>query len=135
MGASDHIAEAKTIALTTFRRTGEPVVSPVWINQVSDGRIGFWTAMGSGKTKRIRNNAHVTVQACSASGKVKPGTPLFSGVAEMVQSGPLFDEVQTKGRQKYGVMVPLTRTVGKLMGQRKKGQEYADTVVLIRLDS
>jgi len=134
MAVSDRISDEKTIALTTFRRTGEPVVTPVWVNRVSDGRIGFWTAMGTGKTKRLRNNPHVTVQACSASGKVKPGTPLFSGVAEMVQSGPLFDEVQTKGKKKYGVMVPLSRTMGKLFGQRRKGQEYADTVVLIRLD-
>lgn len=128
------IAEEKTIALTTFRRNGEGVTTPVWINQVSDGRIGFWTAMGTGKTKRLRNDPRVTVQACSASGKPKAGAPVLTGVAELLQSGPLFDEVQAKGRKKYGLMVPITRTVGKLFGQRKKGQQYADTVVLVRLD-
>jgi PPOX class probable F420-dependent enzyme len=128
------IAEEKTIALTTYRRNGEGVTTPVWVNQVSDGRIGFWTAMGTGKTKRLKNNPRVTVQACSASGKVKAGAPVLSGTAEMVQSGPLFDEVQALGRKKYGVMVAISRTMGKLMGQRKAGQTYGDTVVLVRLD-
>ena len=128
------IADEKTIALTTFRRSGEGVVTPVWVNPVSDGRIGFWTAMGSGKTKRLKNNPQVTVQACSASGKLKPGSPVLTGVAEMVQSGPLFEEVTAAGRRKYGVMVGISRTMGKLLGQRKKGQQYGDTVVLVRLD-
>jgi PPOX class probable F420-dependent enzyme len=127
------IADEKTFALTTYRRSGEPVVTPVWVNQISDGRIGFWTAMGSGKTKRLKRNAHVTVQACTMSGKIKPGAPRLNGTAEMVQSGPLFDEVQAKGKEKYGVMVPISRTVGQLF-MRRKGQHYADTVVLVRLD-
>jgi PPOX class probable F420-dependent enzyme len=129
------ISDEKTIALTTFRRSGEGVVTPVWVNPVSDGRIGFWTAMGSGKTKRIRNNPAVTVQACSASGKPKAGAPVLTGTAELVQSGPLFDEVQVAGRKKYGAMVPLTKVMGRLMGQRKSGQAYGDTVVLVRLDA
>ncbi|MGZ4452072.1 MAG: PPOX class F420-dependent oxidoreductase [Nocardioides sp.] len=128
------IADEKTIALTTFRRTGEGVVTPVWVNQVSDGRIGFWTAMGSGKTKRLANDPRVTVQACSASGKLKAGSPVLSGTAEMVQAGPLFDEVTAAGKRKYGAMVPITKVMGKLMGQRKAGQAYGDTVVLIRID-
>ena len=42
------IADEKTISVTTFRRSGEGVATPVWVNQVSDGRIGFWTSAGSG---------------------------------------------------------------------------------------
>ncbi|GAB2972884.1 PPOX class F420-dependent oxidoreductase [Nocardioides montaniterrae] len=129
------IASQKCIALTTFRKSGEPVTTPVWVNPVSDGRIGFWTSMGSGKTKRMGNNPRVTVQPCSYSGKVKPGTTPVDGTAEMVQSGPLFDEVWAKGKKKYGAQVGLTKVMGRLMGQRKAGQEYGDTVVLIRLDA
>ena len=128
------IADEKTIALTTFRRSGEGVVTPVWVNRVSDGRIGFWTAMGSGKTKRLAHNPHVTVQACSASGKLKAGSPVLRGTAEMVRSGPLFDEVTAAGKKKYGVMVPISRTMGRLFGLQKKGQTYGDTVVLVRID-
>ncbi|MGN6160149.1 MAG: PPOX class F420-dependent oxidoreductase [Marmoricola sp.] len=128
------IADEKYIALTTYRKNGEGVTTPVWVNPVSDGRIGFWTSMGSGKTKRMRNNPQVTVQASDARGRTKKGSTPITGTAEMVQSGPLFDEVQAKGKKKYGVMVTISKAMGQLLGQRKAGQTYADTVVLIRLD-
>lgn len=128
------ISQEKCIALTTYRRNGEGVATPVWVNRVSDGRIGFWTSMGSGKTKRMRHNSSVTVQPCSYRGKVKVGTTPVAGTAEMVQNGPLFEKVQATGRRKYGVQVSLTRFLGRIGGQRTKGQQYADTVVLIDLD-
>jgi len=128
------IADEKYIALTTYRKSGEAVTTPVWVNPVSDGRIGFWTAMGSGKTKRMKNNPRVTVQASDMRGRPTAGSSAFSGTAEMVQSGPLFDEVHAKGKKKYGAMVTVTKTLGRLMGQRKAGQAYGDTVVLIALD-
>lgn len=129
------ISEEKYIALTTYRKSGEGVTTPVWVNAVSDGRIGFWTSMGSGKTKRMKNNAQVTVQASDARGRAKKGSTPIAGIAEMVQSGPLFDEVQAKGKEKYGFMVNITKLIGRIAGQRKSGQAYADTVVLIRLDA
>jgi hypothetical protein len=51
----------------------------------------------------------------------------------MVKSGPLFDEVHRAITAKYGFMVPITKFLGKVMGQRKAGQQYADTAVLVRL--
>ena len=128
------IADEKYIALTTYRKSGEPVVTPVWVNPVSDGRIGFWTSNGSGKTKRMANNPRVTVQASDARGRAKSGSSPLSGTAEMIHEGPLFDEVTAKGKKKYGVMVTISKLMGQLLGQRKAGQVYADTVVLIRLD-
>ena len=131
---SASLGDEKTVAVTTFRKNGDPVTTPVWPHPVSNGRLGFWTAMGSGKTKRLKNDPRVTLQPCSSSGKLRPGTTPVSGVAEMIQSGPLFDEVQTKGREKYGVMVTVSRLMGQLFGQRRKGQTYGDTVVLVTLD-
>lgn len=119
--------------LTTYRRTGEGVSSPVWLVPVSDGRLGFWTADGSGKTKRLRHTDRVTVQACGRTGKPKDGSSQIAGTAEMVKSGPLFDEVQAKVKKKYGFEVPITKLLGKLFGQRKAGQTYADTAVLVRV--
>lgn len=128
------ISGEKYIALTTYRKNGEGVTTPVWVNAVSDGRIGFWTAMGSGKTKRMKNNARVTVQASDARGRAKKGSAPLNGTAEMIQSGPLFDEVTASGKKKYGIMVTISKAMGGLLGQRKAGQTYADTVVLIRID-
>jgi PPOX class probable F420-dependent enzyme len=125
------LADEKYLAFTTYRKSGEAVTTPVWTVGLDDGRLGFWTAMGSGKTKRLKNNTAIAVQPCSATGKVKAGTTAASGTAEMVQSGPAFDEVQRKVRKKYGFQTHLTRTIGTLFILRKKGLTYADTVVLI----
>jgi len=127
------ISDEKCISLTTFRRSGEGVPSPVWVEAVSDGRIGFWTSMGTGKTKRIKNDPHVTVQACDMRGRLKDGSSAVSGTAELIQGGPLFDEVQRKVKAKYGWQARVAHLMGNL-ALKRRGLTYGDTVVLIRLD-
>ena|SRR6476619_2315342 len=128
------ISDEKYISFTTFRRSGDPVSTPVWVVPVSDGRIGFWTAMGSGKTKRLRNDPRVLVQASDVRGRARAGTQALSGAAEMVRSGRLFDEVHGRVRQKYGLMTTITRVLATVGRLRRSGLTYGDTVVLVRLD-
>jgi PPOX class probable F420-dependent enzyme len=128
------LPDEKYVAFTTFRKTGKAVTTPVWIVPVSDGRVGFWTAMGSGKTKRLHNNPQVVLQPSDARGRVKDDSTPVPGQAEMVQPGRLFDEVHGRVREKYGFMTKLSKVFGKLGGMRRKGLTYADTVVLVRLD-
>lgn len=134
MAISDDISASKCMALTTYRRSGAAVTTPVWVTQLHDGRIGFYTSMGSGKTKRLKANAHVTVQPCSYRGKPKPGTSPHDGTAELLQGGPDFDEIQTGIRRKYGVMASVAKLAGGL-AMKRKGLKYADSVVAIRLDA
>jgi PPOX class probable F420-dependent enzyme len=129
------LEDEKYIALTTFRRSGEAVSTPVWVVPVSDGRVGFWTAMGTGKTKRLGNDPLVSVQPCDVRGRPRSGTASVPGTAEMVQSGRLFDEVQAKVRQKYGLMTRITGLLARLGPLGRKGLTYADTVVLVRPDA
>jgi hypothetical protein len=129
------LADVKYLSLTTFRRNGDPVCTPVWVVPVSDGRIGFWTAMGTGKTKRLGHNPQVSVQPCDVRGRVRVGTVAVPGTAEMVQSGRLFDEVQARVRQKYGLMTRITGLLSRLGPLGRKGLTYADTVVLVRPDA
>lgn len=57
------------IRLTTFRRTGEPVPTPVWV--VPDGdHLSVFTPAGTGKLKRVRHTPRVTVAECSRRGAV-----------------------------------------------------------------
>lgn len=129
------ISDEKYIAFTTFRRSGEPVSTPTWIVPVSDGRVGFWTAMGTGKTKRLGHDPRVTLQASDVRGRVEAGSPVVTGTAELVQSGRLFDEVQAKVREKYGLMTKVTKVLAGLGPLRRQGLTYADSVVLVRLDA
>ena len=127
------IADEQFIAFTTFRRSGEAVPTPTWIVPVSDGRVGFWTAMGTGKTKRLAHTPRVVLQPSDRRGRVKDGTAPLEGTAEMVRSGTLFEEVQGRVREKYGFMTKVTKLFAKLGPQGRKGLTYADTVVLVRL--
>lgn len=90
------------ISLTTFRKSGEGVATPVWFAHDGD-RICVVTPQDSGKVKRIRNNPHVTLAPSDGRGKVSPGAPLIEGVASIV---PM--EVGRHGDQalrgKYGWM-------------------------------
>jgi PPOX class probable F420-dependent enzyme len=57
------------MSLTTFRKDGTPVPTPVWFVE-RDGRLYVTTQGTSGKAKRIRNNGKVTVSPCKVNGEV-----------------------------------------------------------------
>ncbi len=63
------IAGQKYISLTTFRKTGVGVPTPVWFGEDGD-RLYVMTASRLGKAKRIRNNPQVKVAPCTVRGKV-----------------------------------------------------------------
>jgi uncharacterized protein len=71
----------KYASLTTFRKTGIPVRTPVWFAE-GDGKLYVMTRNDSGKYKRIRNNPSVTVAPCNMSGKVTG--PEFAGRARIL---------------------------------------------------
>lgn len=48
------------IRLTTYRRSGEAVPTPVWF-ALAEGRALVFTELHTGKVKRIRNDPRVTV--------------------------------------------------------------------------
>lgn len=74
----------KYISLTTFRRTGAAVATPVWFVLLQN-TLYIYTDATAGKVKRIRNNPQVQLASCTMLGKVKG--PLLTGVARIV-TGP-----------------------------------------------
>ena len=62
------LGNERYISLTTFRRSGVAVATPVWVVEDA-GHLFVWTAANSGKAKRIRNNPRVTVAPSTARGK------------------------------------------------------------------
>ena len=66
----DVLAKSKYLSLTTYRKDGSAVATPVWL--VRDGDALLITTQGSsGKVKRIRNNSQVLLAPCDARGKLK----------------------------------------------------------------
>ncbi len=59
----------KYVSLTTLRKTGTGVATPVWFGE-EDGKLYVMTRSDMGKTKRIRNNPQVRVAPCTIRGRV-----------------------------------------------------------------
>lgn len=119
--------------LTTFRRDGTPVATPVWVVKLDDDRIGFWTSSGSGKAKRLAHTARVTVAPSDARGRVKPGTEAVDATARLV-TGAELEEIRKRVVAKYGAMTKLTKLLGTLAGVlRGKRIPYGDRGVVVTL--
>jgi PPOX class probable F420-dependent enzyme len=70
MGAVTHpLIQRRYVSLSTFRRDGTPVATPVWLVAWEDG-IAVWTGAGTGKVKRLRRNRSVTVAPCTFRGRL-----------------------------------------------------------------
>lgn len=83
MTVPDEIARSKYVSLTTYRRNGTAVATPVW--HVTDGaELIIITEARSGKVKRIRNNGDVMVTVCDLRGNVAPGAPSVAGTARLL---------------------------------------------------
>lgn len=72
MSGSDleRLAASTYVSLTTFRRDGTPVPTPVWIVRDGDALLVV-TGPESGKVRRIRANPAVTLAPCDVRGRVK----------------------------------------------------------------
>lgn len=94
------------MSLTTYRRDGTPVATPVWIAPLPDGRAGFTTGADSGKVKRLRNNPEVSLVECDLRGRVAAGSAGVAATAELVE-GDAYEAVADAVRAKYGIQYRL----------------------------
>lgn len=83
--ALDVLGDTEYMDLTTFRKDGTPVSTPVWVVRIGS-ELRVWTGADTGKYKRIRRNPAVTVTPCSMRGKPYgapvPGTARLLGADE-----------------------------------------------------
>ncbi|WP_327326914.1 PPOX class F420-dependent oxidoreductase [Streptomyces sp. NBC_01210] len=80
----EDFADAKYISVTTFRKDGMGVATPVWF-AVDGGEIFFWTRSDSWKVKRLRNNSRVVVTVCDVRGRNSDGAPSAEGTARLLE--------------------------------------------------
>ncbi|GAB3065424.1 PPOX class F420-dependent oxidoreductase [Pedococcus soli] len=110
----DALGDEKFVSLTTFRKTGVGVSTPVWIGREGDALV-VTTPSGSGKVKRLRNNTRVELQPCSRRGTVEDGAPTVAAVAEIVQGPEAMRRLDTVLRPKYGIEYRIVMTIEKIM--------------------
>ncbi|PDV98425.1 PPOX class F420-dependent oxidoreductase [Candidatus Chloroploca asiatica] len=90
----------KYLNLTTYRKSGEGVPTPVWF-ALQGERMYIVTEDNSGKVKRIRNNGKVTLAPSDARGKVLGEEVAGTTRVLSFEEGTVGHQVL---QQKYGLM-------------------------------
>jgi uncharacterized protein len=96
------LGHERFVSLTTFRRSGEPVPTPVWVLPDGMGLV-VSTPSDAAKLKRIRNDPQVTLQACDRRGKVDPEAPVVEGSAQIIRDSAASEAVSRRLLGKYGL--------------------------------
>lgn len=102
------VRSARYISLTTFKRTGHPVATPVWVapalpgEPFRPGELVFVTLADSWKVKRLRRDRRVVVAECDMRGRVEPGTPRYAGTGRILESPEDVRAVKRAIGNKYG---------------------------------
>ncbi len=94
----------KYLSLTSFKRDGSAVATPVWF-VVEDRRVLVNTDTQSFKAKRIRHNPAVTIAPCSASGRLRGES--MPAQAELLPAGEL-----ERVKQLIATQVPIRPNPG-----------------------
>ncbi|MEO3974530.1 PPOX class F420-dependent oxidoreductase [Streptomyces sp. CAU 1734] len=80
---AEDFATAQYISLTTFRKNGTGVATPVWFAE-DGGRLHVWTRSDSWKVRRLRNDSRVEVAVCDMRGNIAPDALRAEGTAELL---------------------------------------------------
>jgi uncharacterized protein len=117
---------AKTILLTTYKRDGTPVPTPVSI--AFDGDHAYFRSFDKAwKTKRLRNNPRVQAVACTLRGK-PTGEPVQARAALLDdgQAAAAARALARRHRVLQGVLVPVSH---RLLRYRTMHYELTPDVV------
>jgi PPOX class probable F420-dependent enzyme len=100
----DTIGDASYALVTTYRRDGRAVPTPVWVVRDGDA-VAVWTPTDSGKVKRVRRDGTVLVGPCDVRGR--PTGDQVPGMAVVLDAAGT-DRVRDLLVRKYGLMGRLT---------------------------
>jgi PPOX class probable F420-dependent enzyme len=99
MTVVEEIGRSKYVSLTTYRKDGTGVATPVW-HAVDGGELIIVSDAEAWKVKRIRNNSRVVVTVCGIRGKIAPGAPTAEGTARLLDE-PGTESARTLLARKY----------------------------------
>jgi uncharacterized protein len=121
----DSLSRGKYLSLTTFRRDGTAVATPVWL-VAADADLLVITSLDAGKAKRIRNNSSVLVASCDARGRVSgapvPAVARLQSPAESVRTEALI-------QRRYGLLGRAAMWRSR-RAARKAGQETGQGICI-----
>ncbi|MBW2576617.1 MAG: PPOX class F420-dependent oxidoreductase [Deltaproteobacteria bacterium] len=102
------------ISLATFRRSGEAVKTPVWSARHGE-KFYVFTAAGSGKIKRLRNDPRIRVAPCGPRGRVLG--EWIDGRARRIEDPATESAAYAALLAKYGWQMRVLNFFSKLSGR------------------
>ena len=112
MNLFNKILDSRTINITTYKKFGDVVHTPVWV--VTDGTLGYVrTSKSSGKVKRIKNNHRAVIATCTSSGKIT-GDKIEIKAEVMELSRQDYESINKKFRTKYNLLYFAMRLFRRL---------------------
>jgi uncharacterized protein len=116
----------KYLSVTSYRRDGTGVPTPVWFVQ-ENGRLLVETDASSFKVRRIRRNPAVAVAPCTATGRLR-GEPLAAH-AELLPDAEV-SRVERLMARKYRVDLVVIKPIRSLQAALHPGRPRGKPVVL-----
>jgi len=110
----DDIKNAKYIALETYRKNGQGVITPVWMAADGD-KLYVWTDGTSGKAKRIRATGRVRL--CASDARGKPESDWMDAQARVLNQPADVKATEKRMAAKYGLLFHLFGVMGKITGR------------------
>ena len=133
------------VSLTTFRRTGVPVSTPVWAApfrprpeahpEPARGEedevlsLVVWTRTDSGKVKRLRHTSRVTLAPCDFRGRVEG--PAVDGVGEFVPHDEWPGSLAAL-RRAYGFRFQAGYVTSRVVQRLSRRDTDRNTIIRIR---
>jgi uncharacterized protein len=114
------LADERFISLTTFRRSGEPVSTPVWVSRGAEA-IVVLTPAGSGKVSRLRHDPRVEMRPCGRFGKVPEGARPVPGIATLREEPDQVERSRASIRSAYPIESRLVLGIERL-AERLRGR-------------
>jgi PPOX class probable F420-dependent enzyme len=123
------LADARFVSLTTFRRSGERVSTPVWVGRDGEGLVVL-TPAGSGKVKRLRRDPRVELAPCGRFGKVDDGVEPLAGTAQVRESAADVERARATIRRTYPIESRVVLGIERLV-ERLRGRPRTDRLALL----
>ncbi len=113
----DRLAASKYLSLTTFKKDGTPVASPVWLAR-EGAQLYVITQRDSWKVKRLRRNPQVLLAPSDMRGGLRGAQ--VAGSAQVLDGPADIERVRGLLSRRYGLQWKIARLAEKV---RPRGEQ------------
>ena len=113
------LAGQQFVALTTFKRNGEGVVTPMWIGRDGDA-LFVWTPADAWKVKRVAHDPRVLLAPSGRFGKVRDDVTPVAGTAEVITEPATVERLRRVIQRKYGLGYWAITTIEAIAARGRK---------------